>query len=78
MSKMIGIKAITTMTRTLYIDVDENASEEEILKKANEEIIPPINAMIMASNALKRVNIRVDKLDLKDWDVINYNLEVIK
>lgn len=78
MSKTVGIKATVTMTRTLYIEVDENTSDEEILKKANEEIIPPHNAMYMADSALKRMNIRIDKLDLKDWEVINYDIKPIE
>ena len=77
MDKTVGVKAIITMSRTLYIEVDENASEEEILKKANEEIIPPINAMTIAHNTLKRMNIKIDKLDLKDWDVTNYDIKLI-
>lgn len=78
MTKMVGIKAIVTMSRTLYIEVPEEATEEEILKKANEEIIPPHNALYMADSALRRVNIKVDKLDLKDWEVTEYDIKPIE
>ena len=78
MAKMVGIKATVTMSRTLYIEVPEEATEEEILKMANEEIIPPHNALHMADTALRKLNIKIDKLDLKDWDVVNYDLKPIE
>lgn len=78
MTKLVGIKATVTMSRTLYIEVQDNDTEEEILKKANEEIIPPHNALHMANIALKRMNIQIDKLDLTDWEISKYNIEQIK
>ena len=78
MTKLVGIKATVTMSRTLYIEVPEEATEEEILKKANEEIILPHNAMYMACNALKRTGIRINKLDLKDWEVTEYDIKQIE
>lgn len=77
-TKVAGIKAVVTMSRVLYIEVPENASDEEILKTANEEIIPPHNAMYMACDALKRAGIRINKLDLKDWEVIEYDVKPIE
>lgn len=77
-TKVAGIKAIVTMSRVLYIEVPESASDEEILKKANEEIIPPHNAMYMACDALKRTGIRINKLDLKDWEVTEYDIKPIE
>ena len=78
MSKLVGIKAVVTMSRTLYIEVPEEATEEEILKKAGEEIIPPHNALHMADNTLRRMNVKIDKLDLKDWEVIKYDVKTIE
>lgn len=78
MTKLVGIKATVTMSRTLYIEVPEEAIEEEILKKANGEIIPPHNALYMADNALRRMNVKIDKLDLKDWEVTEYDIKSIE
>lgn len=78
MTKLVGIKATVTMSRTLYIEVPEEATEEEILKKANEEITPPHNAIYMADSALRKVNIKIDKLDLKDWEVVDYAVKQIE
>lgn len=77
MSKSVGIKATVTMSRTLYIEVPEEATEEDIMKKAGEEIIPPHNAMHIASSALKKLNIKINKLDLKDWEVVDYDIKQI-
>ena len=74
MTKLVEIKATITMSRTLYIEVPDNATEDEILKKANEEIISPYNALRIADNALRRMNIKIDKLDLKDWEVTKYDI----
>lgn len=78
MAKMIGVKATVTMSRTLYIEVPDDATEEEILKKASEEIVPPHNALYMADSALRKMNIKIDKLDLKDWEVTEYDVKPIE
>lgn len=72
MSKLVGIKAVVTMSRTLYIEVPDEAAEEEIQDKASKEIILPHNALYTADSALRRAGIRIDKLDLKDWEVNKY------
>lgn len=72
MGKVVGIKAIVTMSRTLYIEVPDEATEEEIQDKASKEIMLPHNALYTADSALRRAGIRIDKLDLKDWEVNKY------
>lgn len=72
MSKLVGIKAVVTMSRTLYIEVPDEATEEEIQDRASKEIMLPHNALYAADNALRRAGIRIDKLDLKDWEVNKY------
>lgn len=69
MSKLVGIKAVVTMSRTLYIEVPDEATEEEIQDRASKEIMLPHNALYTADSALRRAGIRIDKLDLKDWEV---------
>ena len=72
MSKLVGIKAVVTMSRTLYIEVPDEATEEEIQDRASKEIMLPHNALYMVDNALRRMNVKIDKLDLKDWEVNKY------
>lgn len=73
---MKGIIVNISLTRTLYLDVPDNISDEDFLKKAKQEIVLPHNALAMASNALRNVNMHIPQLDLKDWDVnsIEYNI----
>lgn len=78
MSKLVGIKAIVTMSRTLYIEVPDEATEEEIQDKASKEIMLPHNSLYAADNALRRAGIRIDKLDLKDWEVNKYEFVKIE
>lgn len=68
---MKGIKVNVTMSRTLYLDIPENTSEEEVQKKIQEEIILPTNALYTANQALKAARINIPKLDLKDWTLSN-------
>lgn len=75
---MKGVKATVIMDRTLYIDVNEKDTKEKIIDNAMKEIVLPINALYVANNALKRVGIKVDKLDLKDWEVKDVKYEVIE
>lgn len=70
--KTIGIKAIITLERVLYVEVEENITEEEIQSRAEREIILPTNALTLASNALAKVGIKINGLDLTDWEVKNY------
>ena len=47
---MIGIKAKVTLERTLYLDLPDDVSEEDILKEANKEVILSTNALYTSSN----------------------------
>ena len=78
MDKLVGIKAVVTMSRTLYIEVPDEATEEEIQDRASKEIMLPHNALYMVDNALRRMNVKIDKLDLKDWEVTEYDIKPIE
>lgn len=75
---MIGIKAKVIMERTLYLDLPEDTSEEDILKEANKEIILPNVALDTAAQALQHLHINIPKLDLKDWKITDFKSEIIK
>lgn len=75
---MEGIKAIITMSRILYIEVPEGATNEEIIEKAKTEIKLPHNALNEARIALNKVGINIPKLDLNDWEVDNVEYRKIE
>ena len=75
---MRGIKTKVTMERTLYVDLPDDATEEEVLEAANKEIILPTNALCTASQALKNLHVNVSHLDLTDWNTTDINYEVIQ
>ena len=75
--KTIGIKAIITLERVLYIEVEEDISDEEVQSRAEKEIVLPTNALTLASNALAKVGIKINGLDLTDWEVKNYEYKQI-
>lgn len=75
--KVVGVKATTTMTKTLYIEVPDEYSDVDIINMAKEEIIPPQNALGIANRTLKSINIKINKLDLDDWEVLDYSIKQI-
>ena len=75
---MIGIKTKVTLERTIYLDLPDNASEEDIINKAKEEIIHPLNAFYTATQALKSLHVNIPKLDLSDWNSTDISYNIIK
>lgn len=75
---MRGIKTKVTMERTLYVDLPDDATEEEVLEAANKEIILPTDALCTASQALRNLHINIPHLDLTDWNTTGINYEVIQ
>lgn len=75
---MKGIKTKAILERTLYLDLPDDTSDEEVLKQAKSEIIPPIDAFYTAAQALKSLHINIPKLDLKDWSMSDIEYEIVK
>lgn len=75
---MRGIKVKVTMERTLYVDLPDDATEAEVLKVANKEIVLPTNALYTASHALRNLHINIPNLDLTDWDTTDVNYEIVQ
>lgn len=73
---MKEVKASITMSRTLYIEVLENSTEEQILEKAKQEIILPFDALQTANKALRQMRVNIPKLDLVDWAIDDLNYKV--
>lgn len=75
---MIGIKTKVTLERTIYLDLPDDTSEEDIINKAKEEIINPLNAFYTANQALKSLHVNIPKLDLSDWNATDISYNIIK
>lgn len=75
---MIGIKTKVTLERTIYLDLPDDTSEEDIINKAKEEIIHPLNAFYTATQALKSLHVNIPKLDLSDWNSTDISYNIIK
>lgn len=75
---MIGIKVKTLLERDLYLDIPEDLNESEVIERAKNEIVLPINAMNMANNTLRNLRINIPNIDLSDWATSNVSYELIK
>jgi len=60
-----------TMSRSLFLEVSENTSDEELLNRAKEEILLPHNALSKVQQILNKVGLKLNGLDLNDWNVEN-------
>ena len=59
-------KIIVTLERTLVIEDD---------MEIEKEVVSPLEALSLASSALSKVNIRLPKLDMKDWNMTDIKYE---
>lgn len=75
---MVGINIKVEMERTLYLDLPNTLSEEEIIEKAKQEVILPTSALYKTATILKKLNINIPQLDLKDWRNIDIKYEIVK
>lgn len=77
MSKLVGINMEVTSSRTLYIEVPDNFTEEQILEKAKTEFKTPPEIFSVMKTVLKQVQVKIPKLDLTDWDINSINYKII-
>lgn len=75
---MDGVKVTISMSRELFIDRNKDETDEQFLNRIKKEIVLPSDAINIASNALKRVNLNIINLDLKDWCIDNLDYKLIK
>ena len=61
---MKGYKITVTLERTLY--VDDNIKDE---------VIEPLKALQIADKFLRSQGIKIPKLDMRDWSLVNTNIE---
>lgn len=76
MSKFVNITVSTSLSTDFYLEVPDDATEEQIQELAKNEVILPHTYPNVIDKAIKRMGIQVKGLDsmLKDWNVdeINY------
>ena len=72
MSKLVNIKVSASISTDFYLEVEDNATEDQIKELAKKEVILPHTYPTFIDNILKtRLGINVGGLDsmLKDWNV---------
>lgn len=72
MSKFVNITVSTSLSTDFYLEVPDNATEEQIRKLAEKEVILPHTYPSYIDNVLKTsLGIKVGGLDsmLKDWNI---------
>lgn len=75
---MIGVNAKVVLERTLYLDLPNDATEEQVLELTGKEIILPTRVLDITKEILSKINVKVPKLDLSDWKTSDVKYEIIK
>lgn len=58
-----------TMSKSLCLEVPENATNEQIQERAKQEIMTPDTIMKISEQLFKQFNIGVQGVDFKGWNV---------
>lgn len=74
----VGIKISSLLSRTIYLEFPDDTPEEEIIEKAKKEITLPIDAMNKVDSTLQAMRIKIDRLELRDWEHIHTEYELLK
>ena len=70
LTNYVEVTASITMSKSLYIEVPEGATKEDVLELARKEFIPPHQGINYLENILTQVGVRVEDIDdIKNWDV---------
>ncbi len=72
-------KSITvnvSLERTLFLEKDPSITDEEFLNKAKKEILLPHDALAKVNDILKKVGVKINGLDLLDWEITNTNYKI--
>lgn len=69
-TNMVEVACSISMSRSLYLELPEGMTKEQLIERAKQEIILPHNAMAKVQLILNQLGIRLkEKLDLNDWNV---------
>lgn len=77
-NKTIGVKVTAVLSRTIYIEVPEGSSDEDIINKAKDEVILPLQAIYKVNSRLRKMGVRFPKIDLEDWSLDKDEYSIIK
>lgn len=72
MSKFVNVTVCTSLSTDFYLEVPDNATEEQIRELAEKQVILPHTYPTVLDNFLKtRMGIKVQGLDsmLKSWNI---------
>lgn len=56
-----------SMSKSIMVEIPEDASDEELLDKAKREVMLPSAVMEACRNVFKQLGIKVNGIDFKDW-----------
>lgn len=71
MSKYVNITVSTSLSTDFFIEVADDATEEQIRELAKKEVVLPHTYPTVLDNMLKRMGIKIQGVDsmLKSWNV---------
>ncbi len=72
MSKFVNITVSTSMSTDFYIEVPDDANEEQIKELAKKEVVLPNDYPTYINNLLRdRLNLQINGIDslFKDWNI---------
>lgn len=70
LTNYVEVTASITMSKSLYIEVPEGATKEEVLELARKEFIPPHIGIKYLEGILAQVGVQVKDIDeIKNWDI---------
>lgn len=79
MSKYVNIKVSANISTDFYLEVADNATEEQIIELAQKQVILPCDYHKVVDSQLRRMGIMVRGIDsmLKSWNIdkIDYYVE---
>lgn len=58
-----------SMSKDFMIEVPEDATSEELIEKAKEEILLPNQAIDIAKHLLKHLGVKVNGVEFEEWYV---------
>lgn len=69
-TNMVEVACSVSMSRSLYLELPEGMTKEQLVECAKQEIVLPHNALAKVQQILNQLGIRLrEKLDLNDWNV---------
>lgn len=68
-TKFVNVTVSTTLSKSIYIEIPENATEEEIRELAEKEVFTPQKVLERIAGILRQFNISLTGLQLEDWIV---------